>query len=168
MQDLEQREHLCAQTACLSSIEGKHPGTKVSSINSSSVQRYRWRICSILPPPGATTHHKPSPTTIDWVFRVLSHSVYYSSAAMKAWLDTQTKLSLKLPLSLPVIWKRPECWSHPSRPEGALVSRERENDWDKKRDTEKEKEREERRLVGGQVRRKMTETGLKINVVFWK
>lgn len=33
MRDLELKEHLCAQTACLSSMEGKHAGTKVSSIN---------------------------------------------------------------------------------------------------------------------------------------
>lgn len=77
------------------------------------------------PPPTLGSHMclpRPAPGAIDWVFRVLSHSVYYSSAVWKTWLDTQTKLSLKLPLSLPVTWKQHVCWSHSSRPEEALVS----------------------------------------------
>lgn len=171
MQDLERKEHLCAQTACLSSIEGKHPGTKVSSINREAgfrhcaeiqMENLQYSFPPQGPPPTTGCHMclpRPSPTAIDWVFRVLSHSVYYSLAALKAWLDTQTKLSLKLPLSLPVIWKRPECWSHPSHPEGALVSRERERDWDKERERARERERMDGWLGGKWKMRKMMETG---------
>lgn len=111
---------LCKQPVC-HPWQGKHHDlvSSIYSFFSAKIQMEKSFFIDTSwahrPPLAAMCLPRPSPSAIDWVFRVLSHSVYYSSSGCKAWLDTQTKLSLKLPLSLPVIWKQP-------KPEPSVIS----------------------------------------------
>lgn len=74
------------------------------------------------PPPILSHICLPNSTSlIDWVFRVLSHAVYYSSAAGRLdWIHRQNS-HLKFLRQRCLFYKQAGCSSDPSVPEGALV-----------------------------------------------
>lgn len=87
-----------AQTGCLSSYAMKTPGQEKASIEgllfSREIQiRDRFSTFTHPPPPTRRCHTCLRSTThspIDWVFRVLSHSVYYSSSGGRPdWIHRQ-------------------------------------------------------------------------------